>query len=336
MKKRTVVLAGDIGGTKTNLALFVRGEERPSPSAFESYPSPEASNLESIVGRFLTNHPAAVSSACFGVAGPVVNGKCRTTNLPWEVSEARLAKAFGWERVRLINDLTATAMAIPHLKRREVATLNKGRPQRGGTLALVAPGTGLGQGLVVIYHNRPLPIPSEGGHVDFAPTNEHEVELWRALKKKFNHVSVERIASGPGLGNIYTWLKESGRYEEPQWLKELFLEGDPAKVIAENGLAERHPLCVEALRTFVSILGAVAGNLALTGMATGGVYLGGGIPPKILPALKTGPFMRAFTDKGRFRGLLEKIPVRVIMNEGAALLGAAECAFQAVERSARH
>ena len=332
MKEKTMVLAGDIGGTKTNLALFVRGEERPSPSVFESYPSGEASNLESIVRRFLSNHPTAVSSACFGIAGPVVNGKCKTTNLPWEVSEARLAKAFSWERVRLINDLTATAMAIPLLRRRELAALNKGRSQEGGTLALVAPGTGLGQGLVVFHQNGPLPIPSEGGHVDFAPTNEGEVELWRSLKKKFDHVSVERIASGPGLGNLYAWLKESGRYREPRWLKERLLEEDPAKVIAENGLAEKEPLCVEALRIFVSILGAVAGNLALTGMATGGVYLGGGIPPKILPALKTGPFMRAFTDKGRFRGLLEKIPVRVILNEGTALLGAAECAFQTVER----
>jgi glucokinase len=234
--------------------------------------------------------------------------------------------------VSLVNDLSATAMAIPLLNRRELATLNKGRPQKGGNTALVAPGTGLGQGLVVFHQGKALPVPSEGGHVDFAPTRELEVELWRTLKQKFGHVSVERIVSGPGLIEIYAWLKESGRYREPQWLKDRLLEEDPAKVIAENGLAENHSLCVEALRTFVSILGAVSGNLALTAMATGGVYLGGGIPPKILPALKTGPFMKAFTDKGRFRGLLEKIPVRVIMNERAALLGASECALQAVER----
>ena len=332
MKKETAVLAGDIGGTKTNLALFAMDQGRPSPSAVESFPSQERANLESIVERFLSRHPAFVSSACFGIAGPVVNGRCKTTNLPWEVSETRLARTFGWERVRLVNDLTATAMSIPLLKRRELATLNKGRPQKGGNLVLVAPGTGLGQGLVVFYENKPLPIPSEGGHVDFAPNNEPEVELWRSLKRKLGHVSVERIVSGPGLGNLYAWLKESGRYQEPQWLKERLLEEDPAKVIAESGLNEKHPLCVEALRMFVSILGAAAGNLALTGMATGGVYLGGGIPPKILPALKTGLFMQAFTDKGRFRGLLEKIPVRVIVNEGAALLGAAKCAFQGVER----
>jgi glucokinase len=186
--------------------------------------------------------------------------------------------------------------------------------------------------LVVFHQGKALPVPSEGGHVDFAPTSEPEVELWRHLQEKFGHVSVERIASGPGLGNIYAWLRESGRYREPVWLKERLLEEDPAKVIAECGLTDKHPLCVEALHTFVSILGAVAGNLALTGLATGGLYLGGGIPPKILPALKTGPFMKAFTDKGRFCGLLEKIPVRVITNEQAALLGAAEWAYQTVER----
>jgi len=325
-----MVLAGDIGGTKTSLALFVMGEGRPVSDDLESYPSQESSNLESIVKRFLSSHPASVSSACFGIAGPVVNGRCKTTNLPWEVSEGRLAKAFGWGRVRLINDLTATAMSIPLLTHRALATLNAGRPQRGGNLALVAPGTGLGQGLVVFREGKAHPVASEGGHVDFAPTSEQEVELWRYLKHKFGHVSVERIASGPGLAGIYEWLRESGHHQEPEWLRTSLLNEDPAKVVAENGLAQRHPLCVEALRMFVSILGAVAGNLALTALATGGVYLGGGIPPKILPALKTGLFAKAFSDKGRFRGLLERIPVRVIMNEQAALLGAAECAFRAV------
>lgn len=330
MKKKPMVLAGDIGGTKTNLALFVKGDGRPSPFGLESYSSREAPNLESIVKQFLSIRPAPVSGACFGIAGPVVNGRCKTTNLPWEVSEARLKRVFRWERVRLVNDLTATAMAIPLLARRELAVLNKGRPQKGGNVALVAPGTGLGQGLVVFHQGRAHHVASEGGHVDFAPTNEEEVELWRTLKQKLDHVSVERIVSGPGLGSICAWLRESGRYGEPEWLKVRLMEEDPAKVIAETGLAEKHPLCVESLRIFVSILGAVAGNLALTALATGGVYLGGGIPPKILPALGTGTFMKSFTDKGRFRGLLEKIPVRVILNEGAALIGAAQCAFQGV------
>jgi len=336
MKEKIAVLAGDVGGTKTNLALFAKHEGPASPVALQSYPSREAPDLESIVKKFLSSLDLPVSRACFGIAGPVVNGRCKTTNLPWEVSEARLKRAFKWEWVRLVNDLAATGLSIPLLKRRETAALNRGRPQRGGNIALVAPGTGLGQGLMLFHQGKALPVPSEGGHVDFAPTNEQEVELWRYLNRKLGHVSVERIVSGPGLGNIYAWLKEGGRYREPAWLKERLIEEDPARVISETGLAEKNPLCVEALRTFVSILGAVAGNLALTGLATGGVYLGGGIPPKILPALKTGAFMKAFTDKGRFRGLLEKIPVRVIMNERAALLGAAECAFQAVEGEEFH
>lgn len=331
MKKKITVLAGDIGGTKTSLAFFAKNEGRLLPMDVESYPSQEATNLESIVKRFLATHDTSVSSACFGIAGPVVKGRCRTTNLPWEVSEARLERAFGWERVRLVNDLAATAMSLPLLNRRDLFTLNRGRPQEGGNVALVAPGTGLGQGLVFFCQGKAMPLPSEGGHVDFAPTDELEVELWRYLKQKLGHVSVERVVSGPGLANIYAWLRDSGRHPEPEWLKERLLEEDPAKAISECGLTEKHPLCVDALRTFVSVLGAVAGNLVLTGLSTAGVYLGGGIPPKILPALKTGAFMKAFADKGRFRGLLEKIPVRVIMNEQAALLGAAECAFQAAE-----
>jgi glucokinase len=331
MKKKVTVLAGDIGGTKTNLAFFAKDEGRLLPMDVKSYPSQETSNLESIVKRFLTTHATWVAGACFGIAGPVVNGRCRTTNLPWEVSEARLERTFGWERVRLVNDLAATAMSLPLLNRRDLFTLNRGRPREGGNVALVAPGTGLGHGLVFFCHGKAMPLPSEGGHVDFAPTNELEVELWRYLKQKFGHVSVERVVSGPGLGNIYAWLRDTGRHPEPEWLKDRLLEEDPARVISECGLTEKHPLCVDALRTFVSVLGAVAGNLALTGLTTAGVYLGGGIPPKILPALKTGTFMKTFADKGRFRGLLEKIPVRVILNEQAALLGAAECAFEAAE-----
>jgi glucokinase len=328
VKKKNTVLAGDVGGTKTNLALFVKEQDRPSSTDFESYSSQETSNLGSIVGRFLSSHPASVSSACFGIAGPVVNGRCKTTNLPWEVSEASLKRSFRWERVGLINDLAATALSVPLLRRDELVTLNRGNPQKDGNLVLVAPGTGLGQGLVAFHQGKTVSLSSEGGHVDFAPTNEQEVELWRYLKEKFDHVSVERIVSGPGLVNIYEWLKDSGRYSAPEWLEKRLLEDDAPKVIAESGLTEMLPLCVEALRIFVSILGAVTGNLALTGLAMGGVYLGGGIPPKILPALKTGRFMEAFVNKGRFRSLLEKIPVRVIMNERAALLGAAECAFQ--------
>jgi glucokinase len=331
MKNNTLILAGDIGGTKTNLGLFVHKEGRFHAEAFKSYPSREAPGLEPILQDFLAAHPASISSACFGIAGPVLDGRCKTTNLPWEVSENRLKKRFGWETARLLNDITATGFSISLLRARQVAVLNKGRPQKNGTLGLVAPGTGLGQGLIVFHRGRPVPVSSEGGHVDFAPTRESDMCLWRFLHEKYGHVSVERVLSGPGLVDVYAWVKSSGRIREPSWLGRRFLKEDPAKVITDCALEKKHPSCAESLDTFVRILGSVAGNLALTGLARGGVYLAGGIASKILPALKAGPFMKGFTDKGRFEGLLRDIPVRVILNDRAAMMGAAACAFQALE-----
>jgi glucokinase len=308
MKENCLVLAGDIGGTKTSLGLYVKEEGRLFATVLKSYPSREAQNLEPIIEDFLSAHPASISSACFGIAGPVVGGKCKTTNLPWEVSEIRLKQDFGWKKVRLLNDLTATALSVPLLKTRELVTLNKGRAQKGGNVALVAPGTGLGQGLVITHGNEQVPVSSEGGHVDFAPTSEDQVRLWRFLQKKYGRVSVERIVSGPGLVDVYEWVRDSGRTREPGWMKRRFQEEDAAKVITDCALEEKHRYCVEALDHFVRILGAVSGNLALTGLATGGVYLCGGIPPKILWALKAGVFMKAFSDKGRFESLLKRSP----------------------------
>jgi glucokinase len=192
----------------------------------------------------------------------------------------------------------------------------------------VAPGTGLGQALLVFVKDTYVPVASEGGHADFSPNSEMEVELWRYLHQRFGHVSVERVLSGPGLVNIYSWLKESKRYEEPSWVADKLKTMDPARAITETALDNKHPLCVESLHVFVSVLGSVAGNLALTAMTTGGVYLGGGIPPKILPKLKEDIFLRAYLNKGRFQDLLSKIPVRVILNDRAGLLGAAHCAIQ--------
>lgn len=329
-KRETIVLAGDVGGTKTSVGLFARGKKRPEPLVIESFASREAPRLENIVDRFLKGHPASISSACFGIAGPVISGRCKTTNLPWVVSEARMKRHYRWRHVRLLNDLAAAAIAIPFLRRSELVTLNKGVKQEKGNLALLSPGTGLGQAMLVYKDGEYVPLSSEGGHVSFSPTTEGEVELWRYLRKTFDHVSVERVLSGPGLVNIYSWLKDSGRFEEPPWLKELMNQGDPAKAISENALRKQQTLCVESLRLYVSMLGNVAGNLALTGMAAGGVYLGGGIPPKILPALKEGSFLKAFMAKGRFAGFLTRIPVRVILNDRAALLGAAHAAFAAV------
>ena len=326
-KDKPLVLAGDIGGTKTNLGLFSRGKRRPVAKVSETYPSREAPHLESIIEQFLSKHRAPIKSACLGIAGPVINGRCQTTNLPWEVSDAKIKKRFKWAQVGLINDLTATAYAVPLLNSRELLSLNKARARKEQNIALIAPGTGLGKALLIFGEGQYIPVASEGGHADFSPNNEAEVELWRYLSQRFGHVSTERVLSGPGLVNIYSWLKDSGQYREPEWLARKIREMDPPAAISRTALLDKHPLCVESLNMFVSILGSAAGNLALTAMTTGGVYLGGGIPPRILPKLEEPIFMKAFTNKGRFKEFLESIPVRVILNHKAALLGAAHCAF---------
>jgi glucokinase len=328
LKGKNLVLAGDVGGTKTNLGLFQMGKRRPISKVIEMYSSRDAPNLEQIIGRFLDKHQVSVISACFGVAGPLHDGRSKTTNLPWNISENSIRRRFRWDHVRLINDLTATAQAIPLLNNRELHSLNKAKARRGRNIALVAPGTGLGMALLIWTGKRYIPIPSEGGHADFGPNNEMEVELWQYLYGRLGHVSMERVLSGSGLFNIYSWLKDSGRHREPAWLAKNIKEMDAARAITEAAIEHKDPLCVKALDRFVSIFGAVAGNLALTGMTTGGVYLGGGIPPKMLPKLKEDIFMEAFTNKGRFKDLLDKIPVWVILNDKAALLGAACCALE--------
>jgi glucokinase len=322
----TFVLAGDIGGTKTNLGLFLKGKERPVPKVIETFSSQNAPDLEHIIRQFFEIHPVPVTHACFGIAGPVIKGKSKTTNLPWNISEDRIKKQFNFHHVKLVNDLTATAMAIPLLNKDEFFPLNQAGSIKDQNLALIAPGTGLGEAMLIYQNGRYLPVPSEGGHADFAPNNEAEMKLWQYLHQHYGHVSIERVVSGSGLVNIYNWLKDSGRLNEPDWLKQKLKEMDPAKAITEAALASKDPDCVEALNMFVSIFGAAAGNLALTGITTGGVYLGGGIPPKILSKLKEDIFMEAFTNKGRFKGFLEKISVKVVLNDKAALIGAAYCA----------
>lgn len=323
---KTFVLAGDIGGTKTNLGLFLKGKERPVPKVIETFSSQNAPDLEHIIRQFLEIHPLPVTHGCFGIAGPVVNGKSKTTNLPWHISEDRIKKQFNFHHVKLVNDLIATAMAIPLLRKDEFFPLNQADSLKEQNIAFIAPGTGLGEAMLIYLNDRYLPVPSEGGHADFAPNNEAEMKLWRYLHQHYDHVSIERVISGSGLVNIYNWLKDTGRLNEPDWLKQKLKEMDPAKAITEAALVCKDPVCVEALNMFVSIFGAVAGNLALTGITTGGVYLGGGISPKILSKLKEDTFMEAFTNKGRFKGVLEKIPVKVVLNDKAALIGAACCA----------
>ncbi len=322
-----IILAGDIGGTHTRLGLFTAGKRRPRRGIEETFPSQEARGLEEIIERFLAKHEKDIMGACFGIAGPVEKNRTKTTNLPWEVVGSKIRERFGFQHVRLINDVAATIRAVPLLTSNELFILNKGRSIKEGSVGLVAPGTGLGQALMVWVDGRVVAMPTEGGHADFAPANGREIELWRHFHERFGHVSIERVISGPGLSHIYAWLKETSAHEEPAWLSRALEESDPPKVIANAGLDGKDALCSDALDLFVSILGRVCGNLALTGLTLGGLYLGGGIPPRILPALKQDTFMKAFTDKGRFRDLLSRIPVRVILNDKAALLGAADCAL---------
>jgi glucokinase len=327
-KKPAPVLAGDIGGTKTNLGLFVFGKTRPIAEVGVEFSSRDAGSLEAIVAQMLELYPAKIKTACFGIAGPVIDGECRTTNLPWIVSEKKLRRRFGWQQVRLLNDLSATAIAVPMLTHRELKPLNTVRTRKDQNIGLVAPGTGLGLAQLVYHDGLYLPVASEGGHASFAPSDANEIDLWRFLHARFGHVSMERVLSGQGLVNIYDWLKSSRDFKESHVIQAAMRKSDAARVISENAINGHDPLCRAALQRFCRIFGSIAGDLALTGLATGGIFLGGGIPPKILPMLERGHFMSAFLAKGRFKALMEKIPVRVILNDRAALLGAAHYALR--------
>ncbi len=321
------VLAGDIGGTKTTLGIFSQGSRRPVSRLIRTFESSSSGGLEGLLKKFLDFYQGPVRAACFGIAGPVVNGRCLTTNLPWRVSESRISKLFGWPRVKLVNDLAATANAVPFLSSRELHSLNSARSAPETPIAVVAPGTGLGMAFLIPCGKEMFAVSSEGGHMDFSLLMEEHCSLWRELKDRFGHVSIERVASGPGLVELYLWLRKQSGLTEPEWLRAALSAGDPAEVVSTAGMERRDEICTEAMKQFVRILGAVCGNAALLLVARGGVYLGGGIPPRILSFLEEGGFMEAFLDKGRFSDLLKRIPVRVILNSRAALLGAANVAL---------
>ncbi|GAB4279577.1 MAG: glucokinase [Deferrisomatales bacterium] len=317
------ILAGDVGGTKANLALLPADEGGWAPLKEATLPSGGFEGLESLVQTFLGQDPAPLAAACLGIAGAVRDGSVESPNLPWRADRERLRRALGLSRVELINDLLATAYGLEALPPERLAVLNPGAPGAAGTRALVAAGTGLGEAVLYWDGQRHLPFPSEGGHADFAPRGELQVELLRYLDARFGRTSVERVLSGPGLVHIYRFLLETGRGTQPGWLAAELEKGDPAAAIAEAGLSGRDPLCAQALDLFVRVYGAEAGNLALKAFATGGVYLGGGIAPKILPKLRERPFLEAFVDKGRLSVVLADIPVWVILDPKTALYGAA-------------
>ena len=321
-----MILAGDIGGTKTALGIYSPETDIGSPLAQETFSSADYAGLEAIVTEFLTNLDFKVEKAIFGVAGPVTGGKAVITNLPWVIDEGQLKTALKITHVKLLNDLEATAWSVLSLGKKDIYTLNKGEKIQGGKIAVVAPGTGLGEAFLIWDGYRYIAHSSEGGHADLAPTSHLEIELLRYLMNKYEHVSYELVCSGIGIPNIYNFFKDSGKAAEPDWLvKKLAKAKDPTPIIfnAAIGKDRTCPICEATVDTFISILGSETGNMALKVMATGGVYLGGGIPPRILPALKKGHFMEKFLRKGRMSRALLHVPVKVILSAKAAITGAA-------------
>jgi glucokinase len=318
-----MILAGDVGGTKVHLALYDFTNGKLKYTREERFAAKEYSGLETIVKEFLGADK--VTAACFGVPGPVRDGRLRLTNLPWTLDSRELATSLGIQHVFLINDLEANGYGIAELTADQVYLLSEGDPGQIGNRALIAAGTGLGEGLLTWNGRIHVPYPSEGGHADYAPRNEDEIDLLRFLKQKYNgRISFERVISGMGMTGIYEFLREVRGVEEPAWLAEKIAEAHDANaVITEMALAGKSEICEKTLDMFVSAYGAEAGNLALKILSVGGLYIGGGIAPRILEKLKDGTFMKAFTDKGRLSQLLINMPVRVILESRAAVLGAA-------------
>jgi glucokinase len=322
------ILAGDIGGTNTRLAHF-QVDSTPSLTllAEKTFSSASADNLSTLLSQFLAQlHNHRIEKVCIGIAGPVVDQTCDTTNLPWRVSAREIKQAFDFDRVWLLNDLEANAWGIDALQESDFYRLNPGQEETQGNRSIISAGTGLGEAGMVWDGKRHQPFASEGGHTDFSPNTALEFELQQWLAKRHGHVSWERLVSGPGLADLYTFLLGDHGQQTPEWLSGEMSRQGLAPAISHAALADRDPLCSEALDLFLTLYGREAGNHALKLMASGGVYLGGGIAPRILPRLKSGGFLSAFFDKGRMRPLMEAMPVRVILNEKAALLGAARYA----------
>ena len=331
-----MILAGDIGGTNTRMAFFENVGGKPVLAIERVYPSREHKGLDEIVSQFVSDVGVTVDAACFGVAGPVLGGRVSTPNLAWLVDAAAITRLVNNKRVWLINDLEAHAHSLAALVPEDFIQLNPRAANAvlspGNNAALIAPGTGLGEAGLLWNGTRHVPFASEGGHADFAPRTELEMEMLRYFLTKFKRVSYERILAGPGIVNVYNFLRDAHKEPEPDWLRdELSQASDPARAITKNGLDGKAAICARVLEIFVTVLGAEAGNLALRFMATGGVFIGGGIPPKLLPRILDSGFIDAFLNKGRLSRMLEPIPVNVIMNGKSGLIGAARCALLNLE-----
>jgi glucokinase len=339
-----MILAGDVGGTKIHLALYGFAGGKLSPLRDELFPAHQFASLDAVVKKFLADEAGAVkaeeiTAACFGCPGPVRDGRIQLTNLPWMLDQLELAQALGVPHIFLINDLEANGYGIPELAPEQIATLHGGDAAAVGNRGLIAAGTGLGEALLIwdaaIRSHRP--VASEGGHCDFAARTDREIALLNYLRQKLNgHVSWERVVSGLGMQNIYAYLRDVEKMEEPPWLRDRMSAEDPNKAIGACGEDGSSPLCAETLAMFASAYGAEAGNVALKVLAVGGMYLGGGIAPKARKTLEAGGFMQAFLAKGRLSPVLEAMPVRIILDDTCALKGAAAYAeARAAEVSGR-
>lgn len=337
-----MILAGDVGGTKVHLALYSFEGGNLVKLREEKFPAADYPCLDDVVKTFLgkgTERADEIVASCFGCPGPVRDGRLKLTNLPWELDARDLQRALGIEHIFLINDLEANGYGIPELAKDKVCTLHEGDLSGVGHRGLISAGTGLGE-CVLIWDSklrRHLPIPSEGGHVDFSPRNEQEIALLNYLRRTLHgRVSFERVVSGLGIRNVYAFLRDDQKMEEPAWLRERMATEDPNAVIGTCAEAESSDICVETMNIFAAAFGAKAGNLALTLLSAGGIYLGGGIAPKALKVMSNGRFTEAFLDKGRMTPILETVPVRVILDDTCALLGAAAYAeTRAAELSGR-
>ncbi|MBN8550331.1 MAG: glucokinase [Deltaproteobacteria bacterium] len=324
-----MILAGDVGGTKTRLAFYILENGKLKRQDIERYESKAFSGLQDIIDSFLSTRSFKVEAACFGVPGPVIEGHVKLPNLPWELDEQDLMAHLKVKNLRLVNDLVATAAAVPHLDPSNLISLSAGKPQgKPRVFAVVAPGTGLGHAYLYHEDGKYHVIASEAGHMDFAPTNDTQFALLKYLQEKYKRVSVERVVCGPGLKNIYDFLRDTGRGEETEALRARFEKEDPGAVIANCGMERSADICVQALDIFISVLGSHAGNVVLMTLATGGLYLGGGIPPKIAKKLNDPLFFQNFTDKGRFVDVVGSTPINIIADDHAAVVGAASIASQ--------
>lgn len=321
-----MILAGDIGGTKVNLAYYNNENGALVPVLNASYPSQKYGSLNEVLHQMHKDHPAQVTAAAFGIAGPVLRGRSVLTNLKWEIVGEDIRKEFNYRAVGLLNDLEAMAYGVLHLQEADQAILQRGKPVEHAAISIIAAGTGLGEGALVWNGSRYQAVPSEGGHSDFAARNDLEVDLLKFLTARHGHVSWERILSGPGLFSLYEFLRLRSGIAEPSWLKDTIASGDPSAAVSRAGMEGKDTVCSQALDLFVALYGAEAGNLVLKFFGTAGIFIGGGIAPKILARMQSGLFMDSFVAKGRFRETMKGIPVSIIVNERSALLGAAHYA----------